>query len=333
MVVSPSYGTAAALAKKSVSESPIYTALRGSTYKTSAIMNSIVHALTVDVEEWFHGLKDEEMRSSAERRLLQGMLPLLGILAEYGVSATFFWLAPVALEYPRLLRELAEAGHEIGCHGFTHEPVYNMTPAKFREETSRALGIIADLLGRPVRTYRAPYFSITRRSLWALDVLAELGITHDCSMRPMRRSRGDGISELDGRPHLLQTSAGPIYEVPISVRRFFGMTIPVNGGAYFRIYPYAFTRMNFIASETERRAVVFYIHPWELDPARPALPYWRDRITNHINISDTATRLRRLLSEFQFSSVKVLLRSLQGRSADCSSSRGCLKLVGPLIQA
>src|SRR4029077_8060818 len=102
---------------------------------------------------------------------------------------TFFWLGPVAIEYPGLLRRLVESGHEIGCHGWTHEPIYTMTPSRFKDETKRALNAIANVTGRPVRVYRAPYFSITKKSLWALEVLADLGVACDSSIYPMRHWR------------------------------------------------------------------------------------------------------------------------------------------------
>jgi polysaccharide deacetylase family protein (PEP-CTERM system associated) len=161
------------------------------------------------------------------------------------------------------------------------------------------LKTIADVTGRPVKVYRAPYFSITKRSLWALELLAELGVSYDSSICPMRHWRY-GIPDFEPRPQLISTPAGPICELPISVRRFLGMNVPASGGGYFRFYPYAFTRGNFLAAEREHRAIVFYIHPWELDPDRPALPQWKDRLTNHINLHSTAAKLRRLLGEFSF---------------------------------
>lgn len=264
-------------------------------------MRGLRHAFTVDVEDWYHGVPiTQEAKESAARRLDRGLDRLLALLDEARVHATFFFLGPVAREHRDHLRRIAELGHELGCHGWSHELVYELPRSRFREETRRAADEIAAVIGRPVVAYRAAYFSITKRSLWALEVLAELGFRYDSSIFPIRNWRY-GIPDFESRPQRIETPAGMILELPISVRRVMGQNIPVSGGAYFRIYPYAVTRANLLAAEEARRPTVFYLHPWELDPHHPRVRFhWKARLTHYANLESTEPKLKRLLREFRF---------------------------------
>ncbi len=267
------------------------------------------HAFTVDVEDWYHGTTDEDMKVCAERRLHYGLGTLLELLAEFEVKGTFFWLGQAALDNPHLVKQVAEAGHEIGCHGLLHEFIYNMSPQKFRSDTQRAQNILADLTGKSVVAYRAPYFSIVRKSLWALDILAELGFRYDSSIFPVKNWRY-GIPDFEPQLQQIHTSTGSIYEIPLSVRQIIGQNIPISGGAYFRLYPYILTKNNFLAAEREGKNVVFYTHPWELDPDHPPLSlHWKERLTHNINLHSTKTKLRRLLQDFCFTSLGKLLEN------------------------
>jgi len=266
------------------------------------------HAFTVDVEDWYQGIPvGPDIKASAQRRLDRGLNILLDLLAEHGAHGTFFLLGPVAQDHPSLVRRIAEAGHELGCHGWSHDLLYEMSPDRFRDETRRAVDVITDLAGRPVTAYRAAYFSITRRSFWALEILVNMGFRYDSSIFPIRNWRY-GIEGFDPRPQRLDTPAGPIYELPITVRRMFGRNLPASGGAYFRIYPYALTRANFRAVAREGRPLVFYLHPWELDPDHPRVPfYWKARLTHYINLRSTEPKLRRLFRDFHFKSLGQVL--------------------------
>ena len=259
------------------------------------------HAFTVDVEDWHQGIPiTSEQKASAEHRLERGLDRLLDALAAREVRGTFFILGPIAERYPGVVRRIAAAGHELGCHGWSHDLLYRMTPDRLRDETVRALDVIHEVAGQKVDAYRAAYFSITRQSFWALDVLAGLGIRYDSSIYPVHNWRY-GIPEFDPRPQRIETSAGPIFELPISVRRMFGRNLPVSGGAYFRLYPYALSRANVRAAEREGRPVVFYLHPWELDPGHPRVSFhWKARLTHYANLRSTEAKLDRLLDEFAF---------------------------------
>jgi polysaccharide deacetylase family protein (PEP-CTERM system associated) len=266
------------------------------------------HAFTVDVEDWYQGIPiARELLAGAESRLDRGLNCLLDVLAAHGVRGTFFVLGPVADRWPAAVRRIADEGHEIGCHGWSHDLLYTMTPQRFRDETLRARETLESLTGRAVRSYRAAYFSITRRSWWALETLAELGFQYDSSIFPVRNWRY-GIPDFDSLPQRIETRSGPITEVPISVRRVFGQNMPIAGGAYFRIYPYRITRANLRWAERMQRPAVFYIHPWELDPDHPRVRfYWKARLTHYANLSSTRERLQRMLSEFRFGTLSNVL--------------------------
>jgi polysaccharide deacetylase family protein (PEP-CTERM system associated) len=259
------------------------------------------HAFTVDVEEWFHAIGFYRAPRDADvGRLRVGLARLMDLLDDRGVKATFFWVAELAAAHGDLVRALVQAGHEIGCHSLRHvEMVYEQTPEAFRRETLAALALIRDVAGCEVRAYRAPCFSITRRALWAFDILAELGIRYDSSVFPVRNWRY-GIPGFPLEP-VKVGAARSVWEVPLSVRRIAGFSVPAAGGAYFRLYPYRVTAANFRASEACGRFVVFYIHPWELDPDHPFVQVdWRATLTHYANLGATETRLRRLLADFSF---------------------------------
>lgn len=263
-------------------------------------MAARAHAFTVDLEDWHHGLPPADGARAREDRLLHGVEPLLQMLADRSVRATFFVLGPVARAHPSLVRRIADEGHEIGCHGWSHDPLYAMTPARFADETRRATDAVAQVTGAAPSSYRAAYFSVTRSSLWALEVLASLGYARDSSIFPFRNWRY-GIPGSPEEPYDVQTPSGPIREIPLPVRSLLGFRVPVTGGAYLRLYPYCLTRANLLHAERNARRVVFYVHPWELDPGHPRLPVpWRVGVTHYANLESTRAKLRRLLSEFSF---------------------------------
>lgn len=272
------------------------------------------HAFTVDVEDWYQGIPiAEDMRARCERRLHRGVDTLIEMLGEHGVHGTFFLLGPVAIEFPEVVRRISDAGHEVGCHGWSHDLLYTMTPQRFREETRRAVDAISSITGHAVTAYRAAFFSLTRASYWALDELAALGFHYDSSIFPVRNWRY-GIPDFDVRPQWIETESGGIYELPITVRRVLGRNVPATGGAYFRIYPYEVTRANLRALEHEGRPLVFYLHPWELDPGHPRVSFdWKARMTHYVNLESTERKLRRLLDEFEFGTLgEVLEHELAG---------------------
>jgi polysaccharide deacetylase family protein (PEP-CTERM system associated) len=232
---------------------------------------------------------------------------LLDLLAETGARATFFVLGYAAEQHPGLIREIEAAGHEIGTHGYSHSLVYQQTPEQFREELKRSIRILEDLTGGSVLGHRAPFFSVIRRSLWALDIVSELGLRYDSSIFPVRNYRY-GIECAPRWPYEMVTRWGKLLEFPISTWKVCRQNLPVAGGAYFRAYPYALTRSAFRAINRHGYPAVFYLHPWEIDPDHPRIPLPRRvAATHYFNLKTTEGRLRQLLRDFRFAPMKEVL--------------------------
>jgi polysaccharide deacetylase family protein (PEP-CTERM system associated) len=275
------------------------------------------NALTIDVEDWFQVAAffphiDRSSWESRESRVVGNTVRLLDILAARGIRATFFSLGWVAEREPELIRRIAAAGHEVACHGYSHELVYRQTPDVFRAETIRAKHHLEDLLGIPVDGYRASTYSITRQSLWALDILLELGFRYDSSLFPVRHPQYGipGASRFPG--HVATPAGGRILEFPLSTARFGTLQLPVAGGGYFRLLPYAYTRAGLRSiNEREREPFIFYLHPWELDPGQPRVEdaSLSARLRHYTNLDRCEARLSRLLSDFEFTTVREVLES------------------------
>lgn len=271
----------------------------------------IPNALTVDVEDYFHvaalarGI-DRKSWDSRESRVVANSNKLLGIFDQFGVKATFFVLGWVAERHPALVREISDRGHEVACHGYSHRLVYEQTPKEFHEETLHAKNILEGITGNAVHGYRAASYSIVRESLWALDILQELGFTYDSSIFPVHHDRY-GIPDAKRVPHRLCTPEGKfIVEWPLATANFFGYRLPVAGGGYFRLLPYWFSRWGLASiNRREQLPFNFYLHPWEIDPAQPRIPAsLLSRFRHYTNLEKCEDRLRCLLAEFRFGTAR-----------------------------
>jgi len=274
------------------------------------------NALTIDVEDYFHvaalaAAIDRRDWERCERRVERNTRRLLELLDEHGLQATFFVLGWVAERYPGLVRELAAAGHEIASHGYSHQLVYRQTPAEFRQETRHSKALLEDQVQRPVVGYRAASYSITRDSVWALDILAELGFVWDSSIFPVRHDRY-GIPAAPRWPHRLRTPAGhALVEFPLSTWSLGGFRLPIAGGGYFRLYPYPLSRTGLASINRQGRPFIFYLHPWEIDPEQPRVKTsWLSSFRHYHNLERCEERLRRLLWDFHFSTVGQVLADL-----------------------
>ncbi|MEL7310249.1 MAG: XrtA system polysaccharide deacetylase [Pseudomonadota bacterium] len=279
--------------------------------------SNIVNAITVDVEEHFQvaAFKDAvDTRTWATQpsRVIANTERCLQVFEEAGVQGTFFTLGWVAERYPELVRRIHDAGHEVACHGFSHQLIYEQAPEVFREETIRAKRILEDAIGESVNGYRAASYSITRRSLWALDVLVDAGFTYDSSIFPVHHDNY-GIPDSPRHPYQLKApNGGQLVEFPITTSRLVGLKVPVAGGGYFRLFPYWLTRMGLRrVNAVERRPFVFYLHPWEVDPDQPRIDASAfSRFRHYNNLDKTEARLRQLLKDFRFGRMDEVLSEI-----------------------
>lgn len=232
---------------------------------------------------------------------------LLCLLNDANTKATFFILGYVAEKHPEMVRRIQAEGHEIGTHGFSHTLIYTQTPELFRKEITRAVNYLEDLTSEKVFGHRAPFFSITKESLWALDILGELGIRYDSSIFPVLNYRY-GIADSPRFPYQIERNGHRFIEFPISTLKLPGFTLPISGGAYFRIYPYQLTKQAIRAVNRSGHPVTFYLHPWEIDPEHPRIDVPRRiAVTHYFNLGGTEKRLKRLLADFRLAPMKQVL--------------------------
>lgn len=277
-------------------------------------MRQLINAFTIDVEDYFQvsALAKGVPRNTWDQRELRvesNTDRLLSMLDEHGVRGTFFVLGWVADRVPSLVRRIAAAGHEVACHGYSHELIYRQTPEVFREETVRAKRLLEDAIGARVIGYRAASFSITQQSRWALDVLAELDFLYDSSIFPIQHDRY-GIPGASIDPGKIESPSGrTLVEFPMSTAGVLGMRLPVSGGGYFRLLPYWVTRNGLRSINARGAPFTFYLHPWEIDAAQPRVPGigLLSRIRHYTNLSRCEGRLRRILGEFPFSTMREVL--------------------------
>jgi len=278
----------------------------------SATTERVTNAMTVDVEEHFQvsgfaGVVRPEDWGAYPSRVEANTDRVLDLLARNEVRATFFVLGWVADRHPALARRIADAGHEVGSHGWSHQLVYEQDPATFRDETVRSKKLLEDQSGTEVSSYRAASFSIGRANLWALDVLAEAGFAYDSSLFPVVHDRY-GIPGAPRRPYRLRTPGGHgMVEVPPSTVSFGRFTLPVAGGGYLRLYPapvtdWAVCRLN----SRERLPANVYVHPWEFDPDQPRVAGvgWKSRFRHYVNLDTTEDKLDRLLKRYRFGTLR-----------------------------
>lgn len=273
----------------------------------------IVNAMSVDVEDYFQVSAFDRVVSRAgwdgfESRVVPNTERILELFEREGVRATFFVLGWVAERFPRLVREIAAAGHEIASHGYHHQLLYTLTPAQFREDVRASKALLEQASGSAVLGFRAPSYSIIESSLWALDILIEEGYAYDASIFPIHHDRY-GIPNAERHAHVLRRKSGTLIEMPASTTRVGSVNLPIAGGGYFRLLPYAWTRWGISrVNRRERKPVVFYFHPWEIDPDQPRFAVGAaSRFRHYTGLGRTPERLRRLLREFRFTSVAGVL--------------------------
>jgi polysaccharide deacetylase family protein (PEP-CTERM system associated) len=267
------------------------------------------NVLTIDVEDYFHVAAlaksiDRNSWDSIKPRVESNVHRLLDLFDEHDVKATHFVLGWVAERFPELIKDIDRRGHEVASHGYSHQLVYSQAPEVFEQETRDSKNLIEDIIGKPVFGYRAASYSITRKSLWALDILAELGFVYDSSIFPVVHDKY-GIKGSPEYPHILETPANQrLVEYPLSTYRLLGQTIPVAGGGYFRLYPYWLSRFFFNRINKTSAPFVFYLHPWEVDPDQPRVKAsFLSKFRHYNNLHKCQDRLSNLLSDFSFTTM------------------------------
>ena len=287
----------------------------------------VTNAISIDVEDYFQvsGFERSVSRDDWDHypsRVVQNTRRLLGIMERHRVQGTFFVLGWVAEKFPFLVKEICAQGHEIGSHSYWHRLIYDLKPEEFRKDLRRSIDILQDISGQAVKSFRAPSFSITQTSLWALDILAEEGIEYDSSIFPTHHDRY-GIPDAPREIHQVETSATNLWEFPMSVAHWRGLSLPASGGGYFRLYPYSITRRLIRQINQTGRPLMFYLHPWEIDPQQPVVrgPSYLSRKRHRINLAKTEKKLERLLNDFAFAPMTHVLDSQNWNAPESSQPR------------
>lgn len=303
----------------------------------------MINALTIDVEDYFHvtaferHIKPDEW-DTYPLRVEDNTLRILDMLDEFALRATFFVLGWVAERLPALVKEIHRRGHEIACHGYGHQLIYRLSPQEFRKDVSRAKNILEGLCGEPVQGYRAPSYSITAKSLWALDVLVEEGFSYDSSIFPISHDIY-GIPGGKRFPHTISTHAGKIQEFPISTFALnFGVwkpSVPIAGGGYLRLFPaHLVARAIQGINAREKQPAVVYFHPWEIDPHQPRIRAGlKSRFRHYLNLQRMELKIRYLLSSsLRFSPVRDVLKLNFHNSNDVAREGSEFKHIFPLSE-
>lgn len=282
----------------------------------STSVSTCRHAMTIDVEDYFHvsafanTIKPDNW-DNWPSRVEKNTRKLLTLFADADIKATFFVLGWVAERFPSIVKEIDDAGHEIASHGYSHQLIYNQTPETFKQETQKSKEILENIIQRPVCGYRAASYSITHKSFWALDILSELGFKWDSSIFPVHHDRY-GVAGSPTDPYTIQAPCGgSLHEFPLTTAKVLGFPIPAAGGGYFRQYPYALSKWLFNhASNNGKKSLIFYLHPWEIDPDQPRVPGASklSRFRHYTNLDRCEARLTQMLRDFSFTTVSDVLQ-------------------------
>ena len=291
-------------------------------------MPKATNIITIDVEDWYHSsldlFKDSPVQHGAkpDPSVVDNTLLTLDLLSKTGNKATFFVLGTVAEHYPDIVKEILNKGNEVATHGYSHKLVYNMKPEEFEDDLNISLEYLSKAQCSEILGYRAPYWSITKRSLWALEILSKLGFKYDSSIFPIKRGLY-GIPDAPTYPHQISKD---FWEFPPATIRMFGINWPIAGGGYLRMVPYWIVA-SAIRKSSSWRLRVFYFHPYELDPTDVHLKhkvksagtaaYW---FQQKIGRGSNPDKLKKLLSEFKFTSIKETLSNLQTHEKDSSNA-------------
>lgn len=272
------------------------------------------NALTIDVEDYFHvenlrGVARTELWDFFERRVARNVDRLLALLARADARATFFVLGWVAEREPAAVRRIVDAGHEVASHGYGHELVHGLGPGRFREDVRRARAATEDVAGTRLLGYRAPTWSVTKESLWALDILREEGFVYDSSIFPVMHDRY-GIPDAPVHPHRIEPGrpGAGLFEFPPLTMTIFGQNLPLGGGGYLRLLPAQLFALAIRRMNATGHPAAIYLHPWEIDPGQPRLHVPLVSYFRHYNgLARCEAKLAWLLGKFRFATMREAL--------------------------
>jgi len=261
--------------------------------------------LTIDVEDYFQvGNFQKVIKYSDwdnyESRVVGNTDEILSVLDSKRVKATFFILGWIAERFPEIVKRIHNQGHEVASHGYSHKLIYMQGPQNFREDIKKSKAILEDIIGELILGYRAPCYSITKKSVWALNILMEEGFKYDSSLFPIRHDKG-GLLEAKRYPYKIYNHEKCLQEMPLSTFRLLNQNIPFSGGGYFRLLPYSLIKGVVNDINKQGHPVVFYIHPWELDPEQPKIKAgFLNNFRHYVNIPKTKDKISKLLDDFEF---------------------------------
>jgi polysaccharide deacetylase family protein (PEP-CTERM system associated) len=272
--------------------------------------------LTIDVEDWFHASALTEKINSvgvdeSQSRIWCTLHKVLNLLEEEKTKATFFVLGSLAERFPKIVQAIKQKKHEIASHGYAHNSIFSQTKEEFKKDVKRSLLILENITKHKIKGYRAPNFSITPDSLWAYDILADLGIEYTSSIFPTKHIlHAYGMPQAPKEPFILKLdNRKSIVEFPLSTVRIFGKYFPFGGGAYLRLFPYWYNKWSIKRLNRRGKPVVIYFHPWELDPDQPRLELdLLARTRHYFNLDIMETKIRKLLKAFPFKSIEETLQ-------------------------
>jgi polysaccharide deacetylase family protein (PEP-CTERM system associated) len=254
-----------------------------------------------------------ELKAEFAARMEASTRRLLDQLAAAKALATFYVVGEIARTHPKLVRDIHEAGHEVGSHSYDHRRVHRFTPDEFRADLRASKDALEQATGGPVVGFRAPTFSVMRETAWAIDALAECGFEYDSSIFPVRHDRY-GVPDAPRGPFIVEGDAREVLELPPLTYRVAGLNLPVAGGGYFRLFPLGFMRAGLrqAARGSEPQVGMLYFHPWEFDPGQPRLPLKRlARWRTYVGVGRTTARLGRLLATFPFRRAIDVVREIR----------------------
>lgn len=276
-----------------------------------------IRILTIDLEDWFHllewpGTDDPARWPDFESRIEHGTDRILDVLSRHQARATFFCLGWVAEHHPHVVRRIVDLGHEVGTHGYGHRVLNALDHRSFGHDLRRSIHAIADATGVRPTSYRAPGFSITPRTTWALDVLCEHEITVDSSIFPTRRAHG-GYRGGCTRPSWIECRSGRLMEFPVTIGGSLKSRLPCSGGGYFRLAPYAVSRRLIHGAEY----AMTYFHPRDFDASQPRLPGMGPirRFRSYFGIRGAFSKFARLVQDVNFVDLQTAVRLVRWQDA------------------